>query len=94
MSPPGFFIIPEDSKSRCGCFRGQGHNLLDQNEKFQITIGDKSSTAGNGGNLVNALTTPLGIYRTFTLEMLTPLGAVLTIERTTPACIDQIMDLG
>jgi hypothetical protein len=28
MSPPGFFIIPEDSKSWCSCFRGEGQSKL------------------------------------------------------------------
>jgi archaellin len=68
-------------------------NLLKQNERFEIIIGDISSTAGNGGNLVNALITRLGINKTFTLELLTPVGAVLAIERTTPAYIDPVMNL-
>jgi flagellin FlaB len=66
--------------------------LLEDNERFEITIG--SSTAGSdGGNLINALTTDLDIKTTFNLEMLTPVGAVLTIERTTPAYMDLIMNL-
>jgi archaeal flagellin FlaB len=68
-------------------------NLLKHNEKYEIIIGDISSTAGNGGNLVNALVTRLGINKTFTLELLAPVGAVLAIERTTPACIDPVMNL-
>jgi archaellin len=70
-----------------------GNNMLEQNERFEIIIGDTSSTAGNGGNLVNALITRLGINKTFTLELLTPVGAVLAIERTTPAYIDPVMNL-
>ena len=67
-------------------------DLLEMNEKFEITIGN--STAGSGGgNLVDALTTPLTVNKTFTLEVKPPVGAVLNIERTTAAYIDTIMNL-
>jgi flagellin FlaB len=69
------------------------NNLLEQNEKFQVTVGDISSTASAGGNLVNALTPDLGANTIFTLEVLTPAGAILQIPRTTPATIDKIMNL-
>ena len=70
-----------------------GNNLLEQNEKFQITIGNTDNGTG-GGNLIDALAPNyLGINTTFTLEVVTPAGAVLTIERTTPAYIDTIMNL-
>jgi flagellin FlaB len=67
--------------------------LLEQNEKFQITVG--SDTLGtDGGNLANALISyPLGVNKTFTLEVVGPAGAVLQIERTTPATISRIMNL-
>jgi flagellin FlaB len=68
------------------------NDLLEQNEKFQVTVGDTAAGAG-AGNLIDALGTDLTINKTFTLEVVTPSGAVLTIERTTPAYIDQIMDL-
>jgi archaeal flagellin FlaB len=68
------------------------NDLLELNEKFQVTIGDTTAGAG-AGNLIDALGTDLGINKTFTLEVVTPNGAVLTLERTTPAYIDQIMDL-
>ena len=70
-----------------------GDNLLENNEKFQITIG--SDTVGSaGGNLIDALTTQaLGTKTTFNIEVLTPVGAVLQIERTTPPWIDTIMNL-
>jgi flagellin FlaB len=68
-------------------------NLLEQNEKFEITIGNSANGTG-GGNLYDALSTNrLSINRTFDLEILTPVGAVLVIERTTPAYIDTIMNL-
>jgi flagellin FlaB len=69
-----------------------GDQLLSANEKFQVTVG--ASTTGSGaGNLVDALGTDLSINKTFTLEVVTPAGAVLQIERTTPAYIDTIMNL-
>jgi flagellin FlaB len=69
-----------------------GDNLLEVNEKFEITIGGASDIAG-GGNLISALGTDLSVNKTFDLEVVTPAGAVLTVERTTPAYIDQIMNL-
>jgi len=67
--------------------------LLETNEKFQVTIGSTNSTISGAGNLVNALGTALTVNKTFTLQVVTPAGAVLTIERTTPAYINTIMDL-
>lgn len=65
-------------------------NLLENNEKFQITIGDEST----GGTLLNALPTAnLTANKQFSLIIQTPVGAVLEIERTTPAYIDNIMNL-
>jgi len=70
------------------------NNLLEQNEKFQITVGNTSSTANAGGNLINALSTHvLGANTIFTLEVVGPTGAILQIERTTPPTIDQIMNM-
>ena len=66
-------------------------DLLEQSEKFKITIGE--STGTNGGNLINALTTDLTVNKTFSIVVNTPVGAVLEIERTTPAYIDTIMNL-
>lgn len=70
-----------------------GDNLLESNEKFQVTVGSENVTT-NGGNLIDALTTQaLGPKTTFNLEILTPVGAVLQIERTTPPWIDTIINL-
>jgi len=67
-------------------------DLLEANEKFQITIG--SATAGSGaGNLIDALSTALTVNKKFSIIVNTPVGAVLEIERTTPAYIDSIMNL-
>jgi archaeal flagellin FlaB len=64
-----------------------GDNLLENGEKFQITVG----AVGNG--LVQALNPDLSVNDTFNIVVLTPTGAVLTIERTTPAYIDDICNL-
>jgi archaeal flagellin FlaB len=64
-----------------------GDNLLEVGEKFQITVG----AVGNG--LVQALNPDLSVNKTFNIVVLTPTGAVLTIERTTPAFIDDICNL-
>jgi len=70
-----------------------GDNLLESNERFQITVGSENISSG-GGNLINALSGHyLGTKTTFNLEILTPVGAVLQIERTTPPWIDTIMNL-
>ena len=68
------------------------NDLLEANEKFQITIGNDTASVG-GGNLINALTTALTANKRFTLELVTPAGAVLTIERTIPAYVNTKMDL-
>jgi archaeal flagellin FlaB len=65
--------------------------LLDPGEKFQVVIGADDPTAG--GDLVNALGTDLGVNTKFTLEIITPAGAVMTIERTTPARIESKINL-
>jgi flagellin FlaB len=65
-----------------------GDYLLETGEKFQVNVG-----GGAGNNLTDALGTNLGVNQKFSIQILTPAGAVLTIERTTPAVIDQIMNL-
>jgi flagellin FlaB len=62
-------------------------NLLEANERFEITIGDAT------GNLTTALAPDLRAKQTFNIEILTPAGATLAIERTTPAWIDSIVHL-
>ncbi|OGO00396.1 MAG: hypothetical protein A2Y58_05855 [Chloroflexi bacterium RBG_13_51_52] len=70
-----------------------GDDLLETGEKFQITIGYDTAGQG-GGNLIDALDpTFLSVNDTFTLEIMTNAGAVITIERTTPAYIDLKMNL-
>ena len=62
-------------------------DLLENNEKFKVTLGDDTS------NLLGALTPDLTANKEFSLILQTPVGAVLEIERTTPAYIDTIMNL-
>jgi archaellin len=70
-----------------------GDDLLETGEKFEITIGSDTWHVG-GGNLMDALAPNyLSVNDTFTLEILTPVGAVLVIERTTPPYIDTKMNL-
>ena len=64
-------------------------NLLEQGEKFEITIGDNTTA----GNLIHALTPDLTVNKTFSIGVLTPVGAVLIIERTIPGYIDQVINL-
>jgi len=66
--------------------------LLENNEKFKITIGGPDAGSGTG-NLIDALDSELDINTTFSLVVQTPVGAVLEIERTTPAYLDVIMNL-
>ena len=68
-----------------------GDDLLESNEKYQVTIGDDDGA--HGGNLEDALGTLLTASKSFTIEVKTPVGAVLTFERTTPAYIDYVMHL-
>ena len=68
-----------------------GDNLLETGEKFQITIG---TSTGTEGNLVDALVDQdLSVNTTFSIVVMTPIGAVITIERTTPPYIDKIINL-
>jgi flagellin FlaB len=62
-------------------------NMLDANELFQITV-DLSCVSANA----TAEQLP-GPYHTFQLEVKPPVGAVLVLERTLPARVDQIVNL-
>ncbi len=62
-------------------------NLLDKNELFLITV-DLSCVSATA----NSTMWP-GPYHTFDLEVKPPVGAVLTIERTIPARVDDIINL-
>lgn len=70
--------------------KDDGDYLLETDEKFQITVGGNA-----GNNLLNALSAThlLGVNKTFSLVLVTPIGAVLEIERTTPPYMDTVMNL-
>ena len=73
--------------------KDDGDDLLENSEKFQITIGASANGTAGGGNLIDALGTDLTVNKTFTIEVKPPIGAVLAIERTTPAYIDTVINL-
>lgn len=56
-------------------------DLLEAGELAEITVD------------VSGLTTALGPNTQFTIEVKPPTGAVITMERTTPAAIEAVMDL-
>ena len=60
---------------------GDDDNLLEAGEMFEITV----DMTGAGETV--------GTYHTFTLEVKPPTGAVLIMERTTPADLDDVMVL-
>ncbi len=63
-------------------------DLLEAEERFEVTIGSAT------GNLLDCLTSSnLTVKKTFNIEILTPGGATLNIERTTPAWMDAIVNL-
>ena len=62
---------------------GDGDSLLERGEVFEINI----------PGMVALLTTDLGTSQTFTLEVIPPKGAVLFIQRTTPAALETITSL-
>jgi flagellin FlaB len=62
-------------------------NLLDKNELFMITV-DLTCVSANA----TAEQVP-GPYHTFQIEIKPPVGAVLVLERTIPARVDQIVNL-
>ena len=61
-------------------------NLLERNEIYEIRLINLNIT-GNGDD---SLKYPLGVNRTFTLEVIPIEGTVLQIERTTPSSMDLI----
>ncbi len=62
--------------------RGDGDDMLEQRERFQITI-----------YLTTALTSSLTAYGAFTIEVRPGGGSSLVIERAIPAQVDAVMDL-
>ncbi len=62
---------------------GDGDFLLEAPEVFEINI----------PSMVALLATDLVVDQTFTLEVISPKGAVLFIQRTLPKSLDQITSL-
>ncbi len=60
---------------------GDGDDLLEMGELFEITVD------------VSGVGEAIGPYHTFTLEVMPPTGAVIPIERTTPAALKDVMVL-
>ena len=61
--------------------KDDGDNLLEPGENFEITVD------------LSAMDSDIVTYTTFTIEVKPPKGSVLTIERTTPGVIDDVMIL-
>ena len=66
-----------------------GDNLLEAGEKFQMTV-PGSVTASDFSSL---LTDDINANHEFTIEIKPAAGAVMKINRTTPAYIDKVMNL-
>ena len=58
------------------------NNLLEVGELAEVTV-----------ELTGVISTPLSTNTTFVLEMKPPNGAILNLQRTTPAWLDQVNDL-
>ena len=65
--------------------KGDGDDLLEPGEKMQITV-NVSRLSANGGTALDA-------DNTFTIELKPNRGSALTITRTLPAVIDDVMVL-
>lgn len=60
---------------------GDGDDMLEDGELFEIDVD------------MTGLTTDLGVNTAFTLEVKPPTGAVIGINRSTPAAIEAVMEL-
>ncbi|MFH1140286.1 MAG: archaellin/type IV pilin N-terminal domain-containing protein [Chloroflexota bacterium] len=67
------------TKSQIG--KGDDDSLLEPGEKMEVTVD------------VSHLSTPLTAYTTFQIEVKPNKGSTLSIERTVPAVVDDVMDL-
>jgi flagellin FlaB len=66
-------------------------SLLETGERFEITI--PAATVEDSDDFTGVLTTDIGVSTQFKVEVKPPTGAVLEIERTTPAYLDPVMNL-
>ncbi len=78
--------------------KDNGDNMLDANEQAVITVWlhDYQGGVWGGGGDTNPpflASNRVDTYHTFRMEMKPSKGAALTIERTTPALLDTVVDL-
>ncbi|HSW58616.1 MAG TPA: archaellin/type IV pilin N-terminal domain-containing protein [Dehalococcoidales bacterium] len=79
--------------------KNNGDNMLDPGEKAVISVWLHSITAGTWSNALAGFEEffighdYVDTYHTFTLEVKPVTGATLTIQRTTPAYLDTVIDL-
>ena len=78
--------IPDIAYSVVYLGDNDGDSLLEVGEKAQITAKVGKAITTNAG-------TALGKNTQFTLEFSPPKGAVMILQRTTPAQIDSVMNL-
>ena len=66
----------------------EADDVLEENElaEIQVCLNTNLADCDSGAGL----TTPLGTSQTFNIEVIPPSGAVLNIERTTPAKLDSV----
>lgn len=81
-------IIPSANWTVTKLVSSGDDNLLDPNELFLITV---DLSAVNDGAASDE--EKLGAYHRFTLEVKPPRGPILTIERTVPARVSQLVNL-
>jgi hypothetical protein len=67
-----------------------GDYILDEHELFQITLGGSLTPGQKGGNLVDALDSPLTSNTVFTIEMGSSQGAVLAFDRRAPSYFKKV----
>lgn len=65
-----------------------GDVLLEEGELVEITVPLTAT-----GSISNPLTTPLGVCTSFRIEACPGRGAILVLQRTTPAYLDRVMSL-
>jgi hypothetical protein len=70
--------------------QNDGDYILEEHEQFQITLGGSATPGENGGNLVNALATPLSANTRFSIEMGASQGPVLAFDRSTPSYLKKV----
>ncbi len=68
---------------------GDGDALLEVGERFEICV----TSTTDGSMFSDILTTDITASRNCTLEIKPPSGAILVIERTIPAVVDDVMNL-